>query len=188
MKLLLSLFACCCILLSNIVIAAVPTWQIIPAQSELTFTATQNGAPVTGKFTKFTGDIQFDAAHLNASHARIVVEVGSVATSYDELTSTLTSSDWFGVQTFPQAIFVADHFTKTADNMYQADGKLTVRDKTLPVTVTFKMTDLPNNTVRAQGSTKLKRNAFGVGQGEWADTSEVKDDVTVNFIMTAIKK
>ncbi|WP_232220655.1 hypothetical protein [Legionella tunisiensis] len=30
--------------------AAIPEWEIIPSESSLSFTATQNGAPVKGQF------------------------------------------------------------------------------------------------------------------------------------------
>ena len=39
-----------------------------------------------------------------------------------------------------------------------------------------------------EGSTVIKRSAFGVGQGEWASTDQIKDDVTVNFKVSANKK
>ena len=38
------------------------------------------------------------------------------------------------------------------------------------------------------GSTTIKRTAFSVGQGEWSDTNAVKDDVQINFTVSAIRK
>ncbi len=42
-------------------LAQAASWQIIPDKSLITFTATQNGSPVTGTFKKFNGTIDFDA-------------------------------------------------------------------------------------------------------------------------------
>lgn len=43
-----------------------PEWEIVPSQSEITFTGTQNGAPVTGRFKKFTGQIFVDPVNYKA--------------------------------------------------------------------------------------------------------------------------
>lgn len=165
--------------------AAVPTWQIVPNESTLTFTATQNGAPASGNFKHFSGDISFDPAQLADSHVRIVVDLNSVTTSYREVGETLKTADWFNVKLFPQAVFTANHFTKTADNTYKTDGNLTIRDKTVPVTLTFTLADYSKAKAHVKGTTTLKRTAFGVGQGDWAKTDTVKDDVQINFNLIA---
>lgn len=168
--------------------AAVSQWQIVPNESELTFTATQNGSPVTGKFKQFTGEIYFDPNDLAGSQVKIIVNTGSITTSYAEVADTLVTSDWFNAKLFPQAVFTANRFTKLADKTYQADGTLTIRNKTAPVKVTFTQEDYTATHARMKGSATLKRSVFGVGQGEWASTNEVKDDVQVNFVLSAVKK
>ena len=169
-------------------LATVPKWQIIPSESSITFTGIQNDAPASGKFKKFTGEISFDPAQLNVSKVRIVIDMNSVSTSYSDFTSTLLTSDWFNVKSFPQAIFEATDFTKISENKYQARGMLTIRDKTVPVVLTFSTEELTKTKGRVKGSTTVKRMMFGVGQGEWSDTNAVKDDVQVNFTMTAMKE
>lgn len=168
--------------------ASVPEWKIIPSESSITFTGIQNDAPASGKFKKFSGEIRLDPNQLNASKVRIVIDMNSVSTSFSDFTSTLITSDWFNVTLFPQAVFESTHFTKLGENKYQANGTLTIRDKTIPVTLTFVAEELSKTKGRVKGSTTLKRTVFGVGQGEWADTEAVKDDVQVNFTITAASK
>lgn len=168
--------------------AAVPQWQIIPNESSITFKGTQNNAPVSGKFNKFTGEIAFDPNQLSASKVRIVVDMNSVSTSYSDFTSALLTSDWFHVKLFPEAIFEANYFTKIGENKYEADGNMTIRDKTVPVKLTFTGEALSKTKGRVKGSIILKRLVFGIGQGEWESTDEVKNEVTVNFILTATLK
>lgn len=182
-KLILTLLA----LLPMMCIAAVPAWKIVPAESSLSFTATQNGAPVTGKFKTFTGEINFDPNQLSASNVKIIVDVASVTDAYNELSDTLKKPEWFNIKLFPQAIFEASEFIKTGDKTYQAKGTLTIRDKKLPVTLTFTQEEYTQTKARIKGSTTIKRIAFGVGQGEWADTKTVKDDVQIDFIVTCVK-
>lgn len=162
-------------------------WQILPAKSTLTFTATQNGAPVTGQFTSFTGKILVDPANYQASHIQIVVDMNSLSVSYADLKSTLVTADWFNVNLFPTAEFNATQFNKLSNKTYEAKGTLTIRDKTAPVTLTFTAEEI-NGQALVLGSTLLKRSVFGVGQGEWASTDEIKDDVQVNFKVEAIPK
>ncbi len=175
-------------LLSIAIYAAAPAWQITPQQSKITFTATQNNAPVTGSFKTFSGDVYFDPAQLDSSHVRISVDINSIDSSYQEMSDTLKTADWFNVKLFPEAVFAANKFTKTGNNTYQAIGTLTLRDKTLPVTLDFNVDDYSATHFHAKGSTVVKRTAFGVGQGEWAKTDGVKDEVKVEFVLGAVKK
>jgi polyisoprenoid-binding protein YceI len=169
-------------------VAAEPIiWQIVPAQSSLRFTATQNGAPVTGSFTTFTGDIVFDPTELSKSHVQINVDLNSVSASYDEVADNLKAADWFNVKIFPQAVFKADHFIKTGNN-YEADGSLTIKGKTVPTKLKFILNDYSQDKAHATGAVTLKRNAFNIGQGDWANTDVIKDDVQVDFVISAVRK
>lgn len=176
------------IFMPALALAAIPVWQIIPNESSLTFTATQNGAPVTGEFKKFTAEINFDPAQLNANNVKVIVDAGSISDPYNQLSDTLKSADWFNVKQYPQAVFTANKFTKTGDKAYQANGTLTIRDKSLPVTLAFTQQEYTQTKAIIKGSTTIKRTAFGVGQGEWADTTAVKDEVRIDFTVSAVKK
>lgn len=164
--------------------ADTPHWTIIPSKSTLTFTATQNSAPVTGNFKTFTGNIAFDPEKMDGNQVKIHIDMNSVDTSYTEMSDTLKTAEWFNIKVFPQATFVADKFTKTADGKYTAEGAVTIRDKTLPTTLIFSLKKEGTN-MRAEGSTMLKRNSFGVGQGDWQSTKEIKDEVVVRFTLVA---
>lgn len=163
-------------------------WQIEPGKSQLTFTATQNDAPVSGSFAKFNGEIYFDATNLAESKVDIIVDMNSITASYSDLVDTLKMPDWFNVKVFPKAEFKANSFTKTADNSFTAAGTLTIRDKSQPTTLTFTLSDTTPTATHASGTATVKRSAFGVGQGEWSSTNEVKDDVQINFTVFALKK
>jgi polyisoprenoid-binding protein YceI len=154
----------------------------------LSFTATQNGAPVTGRFTDFSGEINFDPNQLSESNVKIIVNVGSISDAYNQLSDTLKTPDWFNAKVFPQAIFQSSNFTKTGDKTFQAKGNLTIRDKTLPIMLTFTQEEYSQTKGVVKGSAIIKRTAFGVGQGEWSDTNAVKDDVHVDFTLTAVRK
>ena len=166
-------------------LAAPTAWQIIPDKSHLTFTATQNNSPLMGQFTTFTGDINFDPNQLATSHVTIVVDIASIKTSYAEVADTLKTPDWFDVKVFPKAIFKTKGFKKLASGSYQADGTLTIRDKTMPIPLQFTFVENATGQAVVKGSTTFKRTLFGVGRGEWSKTDALMDDVVVNFDLMA---
>lgn len=168
--------------------AAVSAWQIVPEKSSLTFIATQNGAPVNGAFKTFSGNIAFSESDLAGSNVEIHVNMGSVTAAYPELVDTLKMPEWFSVKLFPEAIFKANQFKKIDAKTYEADGVLTIRDKTKPVVLTFVVEEQTAKDARVKGHTSLQRNDFGVGQGEWASTDEIKNEVAVDFELSVIKK
>lgn len=171
------------ILFAHSQIVSAASWQVIPEKSSISFTATQNNAPVKGEFKKFNADIQFDPAHLETSKVSITIDTNSVNMSYQELAEALKMPDWFDVKIFPHAVFKSTSFVRKGENAYQANGELTIRDKTQPATVEFKVENSSPTQLYTKGETTLKRSLFGIGQGEWADTNEIKDDVKVNFIL-----
>lgn len=172
---------------SPCLIAATQMWKIDSAKSSLTFTATQNDAPVVGEFKSFNGEIAFDSQQLSTSSVKIVVNMGSLSTSYGDLTTTLATPDWFNTAAFPKATFAASTFKHLTGNHYEAQGMLTIRDKSVATKLEFSSDDFAKSSVVVLGETVIKRRDFGVGQGEWAGTDEVKDQVKVQFKLLATK-
>ncbi|KTD18321.1 YceI family protein [Legionella jordanis] len=168
--------------------AALSEWEIIPSESKLTFTAVQNNAPVSGEFKRFSGKIIADPDDYKTGSIDIIVDMASLFTSYAELKDTLVTADWFNIAKFPKAEFKANQFNKLGQNVYEADGMLNIRDKSAPVKLTFKLEQLSGDKATVEGDTTIKRSTFGVGQGDWASTEEVKDDVKVHFKVVAKKK
>lgn len=166
--------------------AAVSEWKIDTKESKVTFTATQNNAPVKGDFKGLSGKIQFDPEQLNASSVQIVVDMNSVATSYAPIADTLKTGDWFNVKLFPSADFKSKKITKTAEKNYMVEGDLTVHGKVVPATIQFTLEDYSKEKAKVKGDFSVKRTQFGVGQGEWASTKEIQDDVKVSFNINLI--
>ncbi len=167
--------------------AEVPRWELVQDESTVVFTATQNGAPISGKFNSFKGEIAFDPLQLNQSKVRIIVDTGSVTLSYQELADTLKTEDWFNVKKFPEAQFTSENFNPVDQETYEVNGKLTIRDKTMPMAVKFMVKEQDENKMIIDGGSTFSRSTFGVGQGDWASTEEIKDAVKVDFHFTLKK-
>ncbi|MDQ2993875.1 MAG: YceI family protein [Pseudomonadota bacterium] len=172
------------LLLSCPTFAAI-NWSIDHTNSIISFTATQNNAPVTGKFTSFTGAVTFSPEQLNESKATLTVDINSVKTSYALVGETLKTGEWFDAAQFPKGIFKSTVITKTGDNTFVAKGTLTLRNKTLPIDVKFTLEKFTATDAKVTGTTTIKRTAFGIGRGDWSKTDEIKDDVLINFTIIA---
>lgn len=164
------------------VVQATPFWSMQLAESEVVFTAMQGGAPVEGHFARFDAELKFDPEALENSRFRVEIDVTSLDSGNADRDSTLRSNAFFDVATWPQAIFEADDVRVLAEGRYEAHGTLTLRDRSLPVVLPFQLelAGTPGQRrARAEGELTINRIDYGVGQGQWADTSVIADGVRI---------
>ena len=169
-------------------VAATTHWTADAAHSQLTFTAVQAGARFDGRFATFDPQIDFDAANLASSRFVVTVTTASADTRDKERDETLRGKDFFDVSRFPQARFATTGFTAAAKGRFEAQGKLTIRDVTRPVRLPFTfVVAADGRSARLVGSTTVERLDFGVGQGEWNDTTWVGNAVEIRFDLALIR-
>jgi polyisoprenoid-binding protein YceI len=154
--------------------------KLLPAQSDISFTIKQMGVPVQGSFKKFDAQINFDAAKLAASKVTFTVDIGSATMGAREVDAELPKAPWFNTPKFPQAQFTSSAIKPLGAGKYEVAGKLAIKGQTREVLVPLTMTQAGAVTV-ASGVLPIKRLAFNIGDGEWADTSMVADEVQVKF-------
>jgi len=150
-----------------------------PQQSRLEFTGVQAGAEFKGTFHKFTAAVQFAPDALASSHFDVQIDLNSVDSQDKDRDTTIRGADIFDVAHSPTAHYVTRSFTKTATG-YTAVGALTLRGVTKDVPVNFVFTPTAAGA-KLEGSAKLKRLDFGVGQGDWKSTEWVADAVKISF-------
>jgi polyisoprenoid-binding protein YceI len=146
--------------------------------STLSFTASFQGKAIEGDFKRFSPQIRFDPAHLDQSRFDVGIELVSAGTGDGERDEMLQSGDFFNTRALPQARFSASKFRALGGNRYAADGQLSLRGVSKPVTLSFTWTAGAKPVL--VGDAGLKRSMFGVGAGDWADTSELADGVKVH--------
>ena len=170
--------------------AEAPDWAV-EADSNVGFVARQAGAAVEGRFEQFTAEIAFDPAQLESSRVAVEIDIDSVNSESSDRDSTIRSEALFDVATWPTARFEAERFEQTGDNLYTAHGQLTMRDVTREVELPFELTvtDHPSEAdalqARAAGELTVLRLDYGVGQGQWQDTSVVANEVVIRIEIIA---
>ena len=146
--------------------------------STLVFASNYQGETFTGKFGGFTTTLSFDPAQLTTSKLDVAIQLAGTQTGNGDRDGTLVSADFFNVAKFAQARYTATKFRSLGGNQYAADGTLSLRGITKPVTLTFTWT--PGAQPVLTGKATVKRLDFGVGGGDWADTSTIPNEVAIS--------
>ncbi|MET0330124.1 MAG: YceI family protein [Dyella sp.] len=153
-------------------------YAVQPAQSKLGFTSNFQGTAFDGSFAKWTAAISYDPANPATDKFDVTVDLASVHTGDKDRDGALPGADFFNTAKFPQAHFVTTGFRKNGTQVI-ADGNLTLRGVTKPVSLTVVFAPAgAGATLDVSGT--VKRLDFGVGSGDYADTSVIGADVKIN--------
>ncbi|MFO1340423.1 MAG: YceI family protein [Burkholderiaceae bacterium] len=154
--------------------------KIVVAQSEIGFTSRQMGVPVDGKFRKWDAQLAFDPRKPEAGQVSFTIDTGSAGFGSPETDAEVPKAPWFNVARFPQATFQSTAMKALGGGKYEVAGKLTIKGSVKDVVVPVALAQAGGVTT-ATGSFAIKRLDFKIGEGEWADTSMVANDVQVKF-------
>jgi polyisoprenoid-binding protein YceI len=145
--------------------------------STLGFSGKYQGEAFSGSFPGFVTKFSFDPKQLATSKLDVTIPLASATTRNADYDGELHGISFFNSRKFPQARYTASKFRSLGGNRYAADGELSLRGITKPVTLSFTWT--PGAKSVLAGSAVVKRLDFGVGSGEWADTSTIPNDIKV---------
>ncbi|MFY7864878.1 YceI family protein [Roseateles sp.] len=154
--------------------------QLLSAQSELSFTSRQMGVPVDGRFKRFDAKLNFDPKKPEAAQVAFAIDLNSVALGAPELEAELAKAAWFDSKKLAQASFISSAVKATGPARFEVGGKLTIKGQTRDISVPISLSQAGGITT-ATGAFVLKRLEFKIGDGEWADTSMVANEVQVKF-------
>jgi polyisoprenoid-binding protein YceI len=168
-------------LLLAALLAAAPAYAADYQQapgSVLAFAGTYQGEAFTGRFPGFTTKMSFDPAQLATSKLDVAIPLATASTGNSDYDGEMRGSSFFNASKFPQARYTATKFRALGGNRYAADGTLSLRGVSKPVTLTFTWTAGAKPVLA--GKATVKRLDFGVGEGDWADTSLIPNDIAVS--------
>ena len=150
------------------------------AKSEMLFVSKQMGVPVEGRFRKFDAQIAFDPKKPEAGKVAFTIDMGSATFGSPEVDVELPKATWFNVPQFPQATFQSSAIKAVGAGRFEGAGKLSIKGSSRDVVVPVALTQAGGSTT-ATGAFAIKRLEFKIGEGDWADTSMVANDVQVKF-------
>jgi polyisoprenoid-binding protein YceI len=158
-------------------LAAAADYTVQPASSTLGFSSTFQGETFQGHFGQWSAAISYDPANLAASKFDVTVHTASVQTGDSDRDSALPGEAFFDVAKYPDAHFVTTGFRKSG-NQVVADGTLTLRGVSKPVSLQVNFAPQGSGATLDVSGT-VQRLDFGVGSGEYADTSVIGAEVKI---------
>ena len=174
---------------------AVRTFTIDKTHSEVTFQVRHLVTRVRGRFTDFSGTIQFDDAHPEQSSVSLSINTASIDTGVADRDAHLRSDDFFSADKHPAITFSSSAVAKKSAERHDVEGTLTIRGtaKTLTVPVTFlgAATDPWGNArVGFEGEITVNRKDFGLNWNAALETGGflVGDDVKISVSLQAIQQ
>ena len=169
-------------LLLTLLAAPVAAQQLLPAQSEISFVSKQMGVPVEGRFKQFSASVTFDPKKPEAARIGLTIQTGSASFGAAETDAEVPKAAWFNVGKFPTASFQSSAVKALGGGKFEVRGALTVKGASQDVVVPVSVSQAGAAST-ATGSFTIKRLDFKIGDGEWADTSMVANDVLVKFTL-----
>lgn len=151
-------------------------WTVDDSMSSVGFVAEQQGSRFNGRFETFEAMIDFDKGMPGGGSIVGTVATDSVNTRDHDRDASLTESDWFDSDHFPEARFESQKIVATDDG-YEAQGELTIKGNTKPMTLKFTF-EQDGSKATFDGKMMINRFDFNVGEG-WNDTSWVGQNVEV---------
>ncbi len=123
-----------------------------------------------GRFDKKEGTVTIDTA-AKTGKVELTIDLTSVNTGVDHLNHHLQEPDFFDTAKYPTATFVGEDFRFDGDRVTQVSGQLTLKGKTLPVTLKasgfncYQNPMLKREICGGDFSTTLNRVDWGVSYG-----------------------
>jgi len=146
--------------------------------STLAFAGKYQGEVFVGRFPGFSTRLSFDPRNLDGSRLEVTIPMATATTRNADYDGEMRGAAFFDAAKFPQATYVATKFHALGGNRYAADGMLTLRGASRPVTLTFEWTQGERPVLF--GRAAVQRLDFGVGGGQWADTGLIPNAIAVS--------
>ena len=154
--------------------------KVDPAKSSVSAVFKQMNVPVEAKFTKFAAQVEYDSSKPQNSKATVEIDIPSFDLGDPDYNREVQKKEWFNGSQFPKASFVSTRIQAAAPGKLEVSGKLTIKGKSADVSFPLSVKKEGDQQV-FEGSVPIKRLAFGIGEGEWKDTSIVADEVVIKF-------
>ena len=114
---------------------ATRTLGIDRSHSEVAFQVRHLLSKVRGRFSDYSGTIQFDPSSPEQSRVEVTIQAASIDTAEPQRDAHLRSADFFEVDTYPTLTFTSTAITPRGGERYDVGGDLTIHGVTRQVTL-----------------------------------------------------
>lgn len=168
-------------------IASAGNWQLDEARSKIGFQYVAMGATLDGEFPQYQADIQLDPAKPEQASILLDVTTSKTDAGNPDATAEVGSPLFFDSRRYPTARFASSRIQSQGNGRYLVEGKLSVKGITRTVHIPALLKTEGKNH-RLTGTFKLNRLDYKIGEGMWADTSALANEVRVAFSLLLVPK
>ena len=175
--------------------AEVRSWEIDKEHTNFYFSVDHIYAKVHGRFADFKGLLLFDPDHLKDSKIAFEIKVKSVDTGISKRDKHLLSEDFFDVSKYPTMTFTSNSITKAGENIYNVNGKLTIKGVSSDLIIPFTYGGAKDHPLSPgmevagfNGRLTLDRLAYKVGDGKYYLMGAVGKDVDILVTIEVLRK
>ncbi len=174
-------------------IATTTTYGIDKAHSEVTFQVRHLLTRVRGRFSEFTGTIEYDEENPERSLVNVEVQAASIDTNERDRDAHLRSADFFDVEKTPVLTFRSTGIRRKTEETFTVAGDLAVhgvtRSVSFDVSLLGKAKDpWGNERIAFEAETTINRKDFGLTWNAALETGGflVGDEVRITLSVQAV--
>ncbi len=171
--------------------AQAQTWVIDQEQSRVIFHYSYAGDPYKGEFRNVDAVFEIDPLDPGSCNFSVTIPIVDIGLDSPEALDYLLDVELFDVDQFPTARFEAEECRLQSMDSFVSSGTLTIRDVTRPMSFPFSLSVERNGDqlgFRLNSNVTIKRLEYGVGQGYWASTAEIPNDIGIEVDVYAIRQ
>lgn len=170
------------------------TWTLDTAHCNLQFVARHMVvAKVIGRFDRFNGHLRLDPERPDDGSVFVEIDAASVNSNSTDRDNHLRSADFLDVENHPKITFESTHLTGKSQTHMVAEGNLTIRGTTHPVSLDVRrlgfMTDLwGKSRVLYHARTTINRIDYGIkwnkalDNGGWLVSERIELELDVQAV------
>jgi polyisoprenoid-binding protein YceI len=163
------------------------SWQSVPAESQLEFSASYEGAEAPGEFKLFDVQMEFELATPESASMKVTVKTASATMNSADIDQAIAQVEWFDTLNFPVAEFHSDAIRHVKGSDFLAEGIASIKGVSKPLDVPFHWKQT-GDLVEISGAVNMSRLEFGIGTGDWAADSTIGHTVQVRFLVRLVTK
>lgn len=171
--------------------AQAAVWELDSAESIVIFKYSYEGTPYEGQFGNVSAVFDIDPLKPSACKFEVTIPIDGINVDSPETLDYLLDLEMFDVDQWPTATFKAEKCSLDSLNSFTSEGMLTIRDQTHPISFPFKL-DIESCDGQVcfhlTSEVTVQRLDFGVGQGYWANTATIPNDVGIEIDVYAVQK
>ncbi len=171
--------------------AQAATWVLDPADSRIVFKYFYGTDQYEAEFTNIEAIFEIDPLSPGTCNFSVTIHIADISIDSPEALDYLLDYELFDVDTWPTASFKAEKCRLESMSSFVADGTLTIRDQTHPLSFPFKLdVETSGGKIRFHLTSEvtIQRLVYDVGVGFWASTAEIQNDVIIEVDVYAIRQ